>query len=159
MRQGSTMAPPRSLSRARRAPVNSDARRWRRSSRSHAQESIRPSWGWVRSLRSARRSSGRALSIKDIDLFELNEAFAAQALAVARELGLDPAEGQHPGWRSRAWPSDRRQRRPDPDNPYLCAPCPRRRKRGCIAVHRGRNGHRHGRVGVASGNFAQRGSV
>jgi len=31
------------------------------------------------------------LSIKDIDLFELNEAFAAQALAVARELGLDTA--------------------------------------------------------------------
>ena len=31
------------------------------------------------------------LTIKDIDLFELNEAFAAQALAVSRELGLDPA--------------------------------------------------------------------
>jgi acetyl-CoA C-acetyltransferase len=30
------------------------------------------------------------LSIEDIDLFELNEAFAAQALAVARELSLDP---------------------------------------------------------------------
>ncbi|MGH2461863.1 MAG: thiolase family protein [Chloroflexota bacterium] len=29
------------------------------------------------------------LSISDIDLFELNEAFAAQALAVCRELGLD----------------------------------------------------------------------
>jgi acetyl-CoA C-acetyltransferase len=32
------------------------------------------------------------LSNKDIDLFELNEAFAAQALAVARELSLDPAK-------------------------------------------------------------------
>jgi acetyl-CoA C-acetyltransferase len=32
------------------------------------------------------------LAIKDIDLFELNEAFAAQALAVARELGLDPSK-------------------------------------------------------------------
>ena len=29
------------------------------------------------------------LSLSDIDLFELNEAFAAQALAVCRELGLD----------------------------------------------------------------------
>ncbi|NTU78964.1 MAG: acetyl-CoA C-acyltransferase [Chloroflexales bacterium] len=29
------------------------------------------------------------LSLSDIDLFELNEAFAAQALAVARELGID----------------------------------------------------------------------
>jgi acetyl-CoA C-acetyltransferase len=30
------------------------------------------------------------LRTADIDLFEVNEAFAAQALAVARELGLDP---------------------------------------------------------------------
>ncbi|MBS1818957.1 MAG: acetyl-CoA C-acetyltransferase [Acidobacteria bacterium] len=32
------------------------------------------------------------LSIADIDLFELNEAFAAQSLAVVRELQLDPAK-------------------------------------------------------------------
>ena len=31
------------------------------------------------------------LTLADIDLIELNEAFAAQALAVIRELGLDPA--------------------------------------------------------------------
>jgi acetyl-CoA C-acetyltransferase len=30
------------------------------------------------------------LAIRDVDLFELNEAFAAQALAVSRELKLDP---------------------------------------------------------------------
>jgi len=33
-----------------------------------------------------------ALRIDQIDLFELNEAFAVQALAVTRELGLDPAK-------------------------------------------------------------------
>ena len=32
------------------------------------------------------------LSIGDIDLFELNEAFASQSLAVLRELGIDPAK-------------------------------------------------------------------
>jgi acetyl-CoA C-acetyltransferase len=32
------------------------------------------------------------LSITDIDLFELNEAFAAQSVAVVRELGIDPAK-------------------------------------------------------------------
>jgi len=32
------------------------------------------------------------LSIGDIDLWELNEAFAAQAIAVNRELGVDPAK-------------------------------------------------------------------
>jgi acetyl-CoA acyltransferase len=31
------------------------------------------------------------LKLEDIDLIELNEAFAAQALAVIRELGIDPA--------------------------------------------------------------------
>ncbi|MFL6275445.1 MAG: acetyl-CoA C-acetyltransferase [Blastocatellia bacterium] len=31
------------------------------------------------------------LTLADIDLFELNEAFAAQGLAVVRELGIDPA--------------------------------------------------------------------
>lgn len=30
-------------------------------------------------------------SVDDVDLFEINEAFAAQAIAVTRELGLDPA--------------------------------------------------------------------
>jgi acetyl-CoA acetyltransferase len=39
-----------------------------------------------------RKALERAeLSLGDIDLFELNEAFAAQALAVTRELGLNPA--------------------------------------------------------------------
>jgi acetyl-CoA C-acetyltransferase len=33
-----------------------------------------------------------ALAIEDVDLFELNEAFASQSLAVARELKLDPAK-------------------------------------------------------------------
>ena len=39
-----------------------------------------------------RRALDRAgLALADIDLFELNEAFAAQSLAVVRELGVDPA--------------------------------------------------------------------
>jgi acetyl-CoA C-acetyltransferase len=33
-----------------------------------------------------------ALSMDDIDLFELNEAFASQSLAVVRELAIDPAK-------------------------------------------------------------------
>ncbi len=39
-----------------------------------------------------RRALDRAgLGVRDIDLVELNEAFAVQSLAVVRELGLDPA--------------------------------------------------------------------
>ncbi|MFZ1533968.1 MAG: acetyl-CoA C-acyltransferase, partial [Chitinophagaceae bacterium] len=32
------------------------------------------------------------MNLSDIDLIELNEAFASQALAVIREAGLDPAK-------------------------------------------------------------------
>jgi acetyl-CoA acetyltransferase family protein len=39
-----------------------------------------------------RKALARAgLTVKDLDLIELNEAFAAQALGCIRELGLDPA--------------------------------------------------------------------
>src|SRR4029077_16853801 len=45
-----------------------------------------------------RKALERAgLRIDDIDLFELNEAFAAQSVAVSRELRLDPAKGNGNG--------------------------------------------------------------
>jgi acetyl-CoA C-acetyltransferase len=34
----------------------------------------------------------RGIAVGDLDLVELNEAFASQSLAVIRELGLDPAK-------------------------------------------------------------------
>jgi acetyl-CoA C-acetyltransferase len=44
-------------------------------------------------VEATRKALSRAgLSISSIDLFELNEAFASQALAVARQLGLDHAK-------------------------------------------------------------------
>jgi len=46
--------------------------------------------GPVEATRKALQRAGMAVS--DIDLFELNEAFAAQSLAVVRELGLDAAK-------------------------------------------------------------------
>jgi acetyl-CoA C-acetyltransferase len=45
--------------------------------------------GPIGAVRLALHRAGLAAS--DVDLFELNEAFAAQALAVSRELGLDEA--------------------------------------------------------------------
>ena len=45
--------------------------------------------GPIGAVRLALQRAGLAAS--DVDLFELNEAFAAQALAVSRELGLDEA--------------------------------------------------------------------
>jgi len=46
--------------------------------------------GPVEATRKALTRAG--LSVADIDVFELNEAFASQALAVSRELALDPAK-------------------------------------------------------------------
>jgi acetyl-CoA C-acetyltransferase len=46
--------------------------------------------GPVPAVRSVLDRAG--LKIDDVDLFELNEAFAAQSLAVARELGIDAAK-------------------------------------------------------------------
>jgi acetyl-CoA C-acetyltransferase len=46
--------------------------------------------GPVPAVRKAMEKAG--LSLDQIDLFELNEAFASQSLAVLRELGLDPAK-------------------------------------------------------------------
>ena len=45
--------------------------------------------GPVPAVRKALDKAG--LAISDIDLFELNEAFASQSLAVVRELGIDAA--------------------------------------------------------------------
>ena len=46
--------------------------------------------GPIEAIPKALKQAGIALG--DIDLFELNEAFATQALAVIRTLGLDPAK-------------------------------------------------------------------
>jgi acetyl-CoA C-acetyltransferase len=46
--------------------------------------------GPVEALKKAADRAG--VSLKDLDLFELNEAFASQSVAVVRELGLDPAK-------------------------------------------------------------------
>ena len=43
------------------------------------------------------------LTLDQIDVIELNEAFAAQSLAVIKTLGLDPREGKRQWRRDRAW--------------------------------------------------------
>ena len=66
--------------------------------------------GPVPAVRKALEKAG--LSLDRIDLFELNEAFAAQSLAVLRELKLEPGEGQRERrrHRPRAIPSAPRAR-------------------------------------------------
>lgn len=59
----------------------------------YASSALAPEWFTIAPVEAIKGVLKRAgLSIKDIDLFEINEAFAAVSLAVNRELGLDPAK-------------------------------------------------------------------
>jgi acetyl-CoA C-acetyltransferase len=58
---------------------------------SHASVGVEPAIMGIGPIPAVRKALAKAgLDLADIDLFELNEAFAAQSLAVIRELGLDP---------------------------------------------------------------------
>ena len=81
--------------------------------------------------------------VGDLDLIEANEAFAAQACAVNKELGLDTAQGQRQRRRHRHRPPDRRFRRPRADHAALRDAEARRQEGPRHAVHRRRHGHRH----------------
>jgi len=59
---------------------------------SYASAGVDPKIMGIGPVPALRKALERArLQASDIDLFELNEAFAAQSLAVQRELGLDPS--------------------------------------------------------------------
>jgi hypothetical protein len=59
---------------------------------SNAVAGVEPGLMGLGPIPAVRKALARAsLDVKDIDTFELNEAFAAQALACVRDLGLDPA--------------------------------------------------------------------
>jgi acetyl-CoA acetyltransferase family protein len=58
-----------------------------------ADAGVDPSCMGVGPVPATRKALNRAgLTVDDLDLVELNEAFAAQALPCIRELGLDPAK-------------------------------------------------------------------
>src|SRR5271156_6339539 len=59
--------------------------------RAQATSGIAPKWVMMAPVEGVRKALARAgWSIESVDLFELNEAFSVQALAVMRELGLTP---------------------------------------------------------------------
>jgi acetyl-CoA C-acetyltransferase len=59
----------------------------------HASAGVDPAVMGIGPVPAVRRAVDKAgLGLDQIDLFELNEAFAAQSLAVLRELKLDPAK-------------------------------------------------------------------
>ena len=70
------------------------------------------------------------IAVADLDLVEINEAFAAVAVQSMRELGLDRGQGQRQRRRDRARPPDRHVRRPAGTHARARAAAPRRRRRG-----------------------------
>jgi acetyl-CoA C-acetyltransferase len=61
--------------------------------RAQATSGVEPKWVMLAPISGVKKVLARAgWSKDDVDLFELNEAFAVQALAIMRELDLDPAK-------------------------------------------------------------------
>ena len=86
-------------------------------------------WASARCPPPAARWSGPGSTLNDMDLIELNEAFAAQALAVIREWGLGdegPRADQRQWLRHLPGPPGRRDRRPHPRHAAARAAPPRR---------------------------------
>ena len=81
--------------------------------------------------------------VGDLDLIEANEAFAAQALAVNKDLGRRHRQGQRQWRRHRHRPSHRRLGRAHSRHAAARDAEARRQERSCHALHRWRHGHRH----------------
>ena len=65
--------------------------------RAQASVAQEPEWFTTAPVAAVRAALARAdLQIADVDLWEINEAFAVVALACMQELELDPAKGQRP---------------------------------------------------------------
>ena len=77
---------------------------------------------------------------QDVDLMEINEAFAAQAIAVNKRDGLGHQQDQRQRRRHRARPPDRRIRRAHPGHPAARNDPARRQARAGQPVHRRRHG-------------------
>ena len=88
--RGSTTArrPCSSSRRSGRAPSGSG--RWPGSSRRPSPASTRRSWATARCRRRRKALERAGIGVDDLDLVELNEAFASQSIVCIDELGLDP---------------------------------------------------------------------
>ena len=82
-------------------------------------------------------------TVDDLDLVEANEAFAAQACAVNKDMGWDTDRGERQRRRHRHRPSGRRLRRKGAGDPAFRDAEARRQEGTGDALHRRRHGHRH----------------
>ena len=62
--------------------------------------------GYSPKFSSEKLANKLGVDLKSIDMFEINEAFASQAYAVSRDLGLDPEKVNIIWWWNFHWTSD-----------------------------------------------------
>ena len=98
--------------------------------------------GPIEASRQALARAGK--TIDDIDLVEINEAFAAQVLPSAKHLGVDMGQAQRPRRGDRPWPPVRDDRRAHHDDADPRPPGDRWHVRPGDDVRRWRPGHGHG---------------
>ena len=100
-----------------------------------------------RSARSRRCCNKAGWKAADVDLWEVNEAFACVAMFAMKDLGIPPRQDQRPRRRDRARPPDRRQRHAHPRHADQRAEAEGRQARRREPVHRRRRSDR-GRGGA-----------
>jgi acetyl-CoA C-acetyltransferase len=71
-------------------PKSAASSRWRASPPTPPPVSTRRSWAWARSMPRRKALEKAGWKVDDLDLVEANEAFAAQACAVNKDMGWDP---------------------------------------------------------------------
>ena len=85
------------------------------------------------------------LSVANVDLFEVNEAFSVVTIAAMKQLKHSPREDERAWRRGRLGPSDRRQRHADPGDAAFRHEAAAGEDRHRLALHRRRRGRGHGR--------------
>ena len=109
----------------------------------HATHAQAPEWfttAPVKAISNVLEKAG--WTVADVDLFEVNEAFAVRGDGADEGPRHPPRQAERQRRRLRAGPSDRRQRRPPGGDPDPCAASTRRQARRRFAVHRRRRSHR-----------------
>ncbi len=111
---------------------------------SYATAGLDPSIMGVGPIHASRKALEKAgWKVGDLDLVEANEAFAAQACAVNKDMGWDPANRERERRRDCHRPPDRRVGRAHPEHAAVRDEAPRCEEGSGDAVHRRRHGCRH----------------
>ena len=104
----------------------------------------RRSWAWARSRPSKQALARAGMTIDDIDLVEINEAFAVQVIGVGPRARHRRGQAQRQRRRDRARAPVRHDRRADHDHADQLAAVPRQAVRARDHVRRRRPGHGDG---------------